>query len=154
MVFVDVVGVVEDAVWREKAGRTALFEDGPVCPDWAAGGAAGGGVTASCAAVAVAVCSTFPGVELGVDGEGIVDYLRGFGPPVNEGVGVEVGLQLQNASGDAEDLDGGLVGGCGEAVAGVEPAAVGGWEGKVAGVEGIELCGCVSVLRNGRVSLE
>lgn len=68
VVGVDVVAVVKDAVGREKAGGAALFEDGPY----------GTGTPLT--------VSAFPGVELGVDGEGIPDYLDGFGPPVNEGV--------------------------------------------------------------------
>lgn len=68
VVGVDVVAVVEGTVGREEARSTALFEDGP----YGAG-----------AALAV---SSFPGVELGVDGEGVSDYLGGFGAPVDEGV--------------------------------------------------------------------
>lgn len=68
MVGIDMVAIFEDAVRREEAGGAALFEDGPY------------GADTSLAVLA------FPGVELGVDGEGAPDYLGGFGPSVDEGV--------------------------------------------------------------------
>lgn len=68
MVGIDMVAVFEDGVGREEAGGAALFEDGPYRAD-----------------TSLAVL-TFPGVELGVDGEGAPDYLRGFGPSVDKGV--------------------------------------------------------------------
>lgn len=129
VVGVDVVAVLEDTVGREEAGGTTLLEDGPY----------GTGTRTP-----LAVLSTFPGVELGVDGEGVPDYLACFGPPVDEGVVVEVGVQLEEARGDVENLDGGFVGGRGQTVAEVEPAAVGGWEGEVGGVEWVELVDYVS----------
>ena len=74
VVGVDVVAVFEYGLGREEARGTTLFDNGPYR-----------------AGTPLAV-PAFPGVELGVNGKGVLDYLGGFGPPVSENVVARVGM--------------------------------------------------------------